>query len=184
MHLTTIFCILYFYLCILYFCTWKWFLWSSLPSQVSFLPLGILASGLNGRIWKPGQPGGDLPLSIITINSPNNTKVTTEIQQIQTNLEKCQKSLWQLLFLTKLCQNLLNVSKTTIKTLYLKLNCLKSDKTVQNSQVQSSLSKNKFKFEPVTGSKQKHMAISSIAGSTLSLQYPLFQGLLSKEQLN
>ena len=28
------------------------------------------------------------------------------------------------------------------------------------------------------------MAISSIAGSALSLQYPLFQGLLLKEQLN
>ena len=48
---------------------------------------------------------------------------------------------------------------------------------------QSSLSKTKFKFEPVTGSKQKHMAVPSIAGSALSLKYPLFQGLLLKVQL-
>ena len=48
---------------------------------------------------------------------------------------------------------------------------------------QSSLSKTKFKFEPVTGSKQKHMAVPSIAGSALSLKYPLFQGLLMKVQL-
>ena len=49
---------------------------------------------------------------------------------------------------------------------------------------QSSLSKTKFKFEPVTGSKQKHMAVPSIAGPALSLKYPLFQGPLMKVQLN
>ena len=54
----------------------------------------------------------------------------------------------------------------------------------QKPKAHSSLSKRKFKSEPVTGSKQKHMAVSSIAGSAHSLKYPLKQGLLSKEQLN
>ena len=54
----------------------------------------------------------------------------------------------------------------------------------QKSKEYSSLNKRKFKSEPVTGSKQKHMDGSSIAGSTHSLKYPLKQGLLSKEQLN
>ena len=60
----------------------------------------------------------------------------------------------------------------------------KSTKTHKFAKIhffQTSLSQNKFKFEQVTGSKQKHMAISSIVGSALSLQYPLYQGLLSKE---
>ena len=48
---------------------------------------------------------------------------------------------------------------------------------------QTSLGKTKFKSEPVTGSKQKHMAVPSIAGSALSLKYPLFQGSLMKVQL-
>ena len=51
-------------------------------------------------------------------------------------------------------------------------------------QSTTSPGKTKFKFKPVTGSKQKHMAVSSIVGSTPSLEYPLFQGLLVKEQLN
>ena len=48
---------------------------------------------------------------------------------------------------------------------------------------QTSLRKTKFKSEPVTGSKQKHMAIPSIVGSAYSLEYPLIQGLLTKDQL-
>ena len=47
-----------------------------------------------------------------------------------------------------------------------------------------SLAKQNSNLKPVAGSKQKHMAIPSIVGSTLSLEYPLFQGLLIKEQLN
>ena len=46
------------------------------------------------------------------------------------------------------------------------------------------LAKPNSNLEPVTGSKQKHMAISSLVGSAHSLKYPLKQGLLSKEQLN
>ena len=40
----------------------------------------------------------------------------------------------------------------------------------QNSKAHSFLGKRKFKSESVTGSKQKHMAISSIAGLTCSLK--------------
>ena len=44
--------------------------------------------------------------------------------------------------------------------------------------------KQNLNLKPVTGSKQKHMAVSSIVGSAQSLEYPLYQGLLVKEQLN
>ena len=60
-------------------------------------------------------------------------------------------------------------------------NSAKIAKIVQIQNLKSYLGKRKFKFKPVTGSKQKHMAISSIVGSAYSLQYPLWQGLLSKE---
>ena len=60
---------------------------------------------------------------------------------------------------------------------------VKNHKNVQILQSKSSSGKTKFKFKPVTGSKQKHMAISSIVGSAQSLEYPLYQGLLIKEQL-
>ena len=53
----------------------------------------------------------------------------------------------------------------------------------QNPKAHSFLGKRKFKSVVVIGSKQKHMAVSSIAGLTYSFKYPLKQGLLLKESL-
>ena len=85
------------------------------------------------------------------------------------------------------CPDLLNKSKGTFPILCTQINLRKyheNHENVQNSNVHSFSKQTKFKFKPVTGSKQKHMAISSIVGSAQSLEYPLFQGLLIKEQLN
>ena len=85
------------------------------------------------------------------------------------------------------CPDLLNRSKGTFPILCTQINLRKYDKNHKNVQIlQSTASpgKTKFKFKPVTGSKQKHMAVSSRVGSAQSLEYPLFQGLLIKEQLN
>ena len=167
-----------------------WCLLSRRVSHICLLPLGILSRGFKGRILKPGRPGGDLLLFMFTVYNPkwhkphkNAPQRFNRFRQIWKNW-KMPKTQWQLLIQFKLCPDLLNGSKATIKILYPQLNYQKSHKNVQNSQVHKSLSKTKFKFKPVTGSKQKHMAVSSIVGSTISLQYPLFQGLLIKEQLN
>ena len=65
-YLITVFYILYLklFLCCLRSC---------LPSQVSLLPLGISSSGLKGQILKPGRPGGDKPLAMLTIDLNHHT---------------------------------------------------------------------------------------------------------------
>ena len=83
----------------------------------------------------------------------------------------------------KYCPDLLNRSKGTFPILFAQITLQKYHKMSKILKSTSSPGNRNSNLKPVTGSKQKHMAIPSIVGSAISLQYPLFQGLLTKEQL-
>ena len=87
------------YYCIYLKIMFKCCLQSCLVSQVSLLPLGISSSSFKGQIWKPGRPGGDLPLAMLTklINSLKSVHLSRQ------NLQKLPKITMTTLLI---CQNL------------------------------------------------------------------------------
>ena len=78
---------------------------------------------------------------------------------------KSRKTQWQFSIIVYVCWIDPLVTYLTNKTNEIFKNIRYFAKIVQIQQSWSFSSKTKFKFEPVTGSKQKHMAVPSIVGS-------------------
>ena len=65
---------------------------SCLVSQYCLPPPGISLSGFNGRMKKPGRPGGELPLSIITVFDSQQNKPHKKYSTDSDNFGKFDKN--------------------------------------------------------------------------------------------